>query len=144
MGYHHNDLFNAMQGHVGFGEALPGRNDAAMGGALKGYEYENGARQWFPQGPEQDALQQQLNERMGTDPTLTHDPYADLDDEDWGDDDMEHFGSVTKTAGKKFTPMEQREFIDEPGVARNANKLDLKGTHYEDEQSGLSIDDFLW
>jgi hypothetical protein len=34
-------------------------------------------------------------------------------------------------AGKKFTPREQREFIDEQGVARNADKLDLAGTHYE-------------
>src|SRR5690606_31855865 len=36
-----------------------------------------------------------------------------------------------RTAGKKFTPREQREFIDEQGVARNADKLDLGGTHYE-------------
>lgn len=36
-----------------------------------------------------------------------------------------------RTAGKKFTPREQREFIDEQGVARNADKLDLEGTHYE-------------
>lgn len=36
-----------------------------------------------------------------------------------------------KLAGKHFTPSEQREFIDEQGVARNADKLDLGGTHYE-------------
>lgn len=48
-------------------------------------------------------------------------------------------------AGKKFTPMEQREFIDESGVARNADKLDLSGTHYEEQASLSSIDDyFLW
>lgn len=35
------------------------------------------------------------------------------------------------TAGRKFSPSEQREFIDEQGVARNADKLDLGGTHYE-------------
>lgn len=34
-------------------------------------------------------------------------------------------------AGKKFSPREQREFIDEQGVARNADKLNLAGTHYE-------------
>jgi DNA-directed RNA polymerase subunit M/transcription elongation factor TFIIS len=34
-------------------------------------------------------------------------------------------------AGRKFTPREQREFIDEQGVARNADKLNLAGTHYE-------------
>lgn len=36
-----------------------------------------------------------------------------------------------KEGGAKFTPMEQREFIEEAGVARNADKLDLSGTHYE-------------
>lgn len=45
---------------------------------------------------------------------------------EWLDD-----GSWSKEAGKKFTPMEQREFIDESGEARNRDKLDLKGTHYE-------------
>jgi hypothetical protein len=35
------------------------------------------------------------------------------------------------TAGKKYTPSQQREFIDERGAARNADKLDLAGTHYE-------------
>jgi hypothetical protein len=36
-----------------------------------------------------------------------------------------------REAGARFTPYEQREFIEEPGVARNADKLDLRGTHYE-------------
>jgi DNA-directed RNA polymerase subunit M/transcription elongation factor TFIIS len=35
-----------------------------------------------------------------------------------------------RTAGKNFTPREQREFIEEQGVARNADKLDLEDTHY--------------
>lgn len=47
------------------------------------------------------------------------------------------------TAGKKFTPMEQREFIDEPGVARNSDKLDLENTHYNESDS-LSEDLFLF
>jgi len=34
------------------------------------------------------------------------------------------------TAGKNFTTGEQREFINEPGEARNKDKLDLDGTHY--------------
>jgi DNA-directed RNA polymerase subunit RPC12/RpoP len=37
----------------------------------------------------------------------------------------------TRTAGRKFTPREQRELIEEDGVARNADKLNLGGTHYE-------------
>ncbi len=50
-----------------------------------------------------------------------------------------------KVAGKKYTPMEQREFIDEPGVARNADLLDLSNTHYEEHDHAASIDDyFLW
>jgi hypothetical protein len=36
-----------------------------------------------------------------------------------------------RTAGAKFTPFEQRTFIDEQGMARNSEKLDLTGTHYE-------------
>lgn len=49
-----------------------------------------------------------------------------------------------RLAGKKFTPMEQRDFIDEEGTARNSDKLDLTNTHY-DEPSLSSIDDFfLW
>lgn len=36
-----------------------------------------------------------------------------------------------RTAGKKYTPNEQRQFIDEQGVARNSDLLDLSGTHYE-------------
>lgn len=49
----------------------------------------------------------------------------------------------TKTAGKKYTPMEQREFIDEQGVARNSDKLKLEGTHYEAALSNIE-DDFLF
>lgn len=37
---------------------------------------------------------------------------------------------MTKEARKKFSPQEQRAFIDEPGVARNKDRLDLKGTHF--------------
>jgi DNA-directed RNA polymerase subunit RPC12/RpoP len=36
-----------------------------------------------------------------------------------------------RTAGRKFTPREQRELIEERGHARNADKLNLAGTHYE-------------
>jgi RimJ/RimL family protein N-acetyltransferase len=36
-----------------------------------------------------------------------------------------------RLAGAKFTPREKRDFIDEEGVARNSDRLDLDGTHYE-------------
>lgn len=39
-----------------------------------------------------------------------------------------------KTAGKDYTMMEQREFIDEQGEARNRDKLNLSGTHYEEDE----------
>jgi len=45
------------------------------------------------------------------------------------------------TAGKNFTTMEQREFINEQGEARNKDKLDLEGTHYIHEDND---DDELW
>ena len=38
--------------------------------------------------------------------------------------------SSVKFAGKHYTPMEQRELIDERGEARNSDKLNLEGTHY--------------
>jgi ssDNA-binding Zn-finger/Zn-ribbon topoisomerase 1 len=43
-----------------------------------------------------------------------------------------------RTAGRHFTPKEQRELIDEDGVARNSNLLNLQGTHYRtrDDFSG--------
>lgn len=36
-----------------------------------------------------------------------------------------------RTAGRHFTPREQRELIDEDGYARNSDMLDLDGTHYK-------------
>jgi uncharacterized protein YoaH (UPF0181 family) len=38
--------------------------------------------------------------------------------------------NANKTAGAKFSPSEQKKFIDEDGMARNADLLDLEGTHY--------------
>ena len=38
---------------------------------------------------------------------------------------------VPRTSGAKMSPWEQRGYIDETGDARNSDKLDLAGTHYE-------------
>lgn len=38
---------------------------------------------------------------------------------------------VSRTAGASMTPWEQRDYIDEVGDARNSDKLNLQGTHYE-------------
>ncbi len=46
-----------------------------------------------------------------------------------------------RTAGKKYTPMEQREFINESGTARNRDKLQLDGTHYAEVEDD---DNFLF
>lgn len=46
-----------------------------------------------------------------------------------------------RTAGAHMTPWEQRDYIDESGDARNSDKLQLGGTHYDTDN--LS-DSFLW
>lgn len=46
------------------------------------------------------------------------------------DNPEENLSAFGKTAGRHYTPMEQRELIDEYGEARNADKLDLENTHY--------------
>lgn len=46
------------------------------------------------------------------------------------DNPEEGLSAFAKTAGKHYTPMEQRELIDEYGEARNADKLNLENTHY--------------
>lgn len=43
---------------------------------------------------------------------------------------------MERTAGKNFTPSEQRTLIDEDGVARNADLLLLEGTHYREDFTG--------
>ncbi|MDB5280911.1 MAG: hypothetical protein JWR61_5866, partial [Ferruginibacter sp.] len=68
----------------------------------------------------------------------------DMADEDWDEPDQFAHAASVRTAGKKFTPMEQREFIDEPGVARNSDKLDLAGTHYESRASMIDDDFYLF
>jgi hypothetical protein len=46
------------------------------------------------------------------------------------DNPEEGLSAFGKTAGRHYTPMEQRELIDEYGQARNADKLNLENTHY--------------
>jgi len=46
------------------------------------------------------------------------------------DNPEEGLSAFGKTAGRHYTPMEQRELIDEYGEARNADKLNLENTHY--------------
>lgn len=48
-----------------------------------------------------------------------------------------------REGGAKFTPTEQREYIEEAGEARNRSKLDLSGTHYEIESHTQSLDDYF-
>lgn len=55
----------------------------------------------------------------------------------------QEFKLGSKTAGQKFTPMEQRDFIDEQGFARNHDKLQLSGTHYESKVDPMDADDMF-
>lgn len=51
----------------------------------------------------------------------------------------------SKVAGYDYSAHEQNQFVNEGGVARNLDKLDLSGTHYPDEISAFEDDDyFLW
>ena len=43
----------------------------------------------------------------------------------------EKMAHTERLAGKNFTRKEQRELIDEDGIARNSDLLSLEGTHYK-------------
>lgn len=70
---------------------------------------------------------------------------------DSGDQLLEQMQSVpqgylagrNKEAGAKYSPVQQKDFVNEQGVARNSDKLDLSNTHYI-MSSDKSEDDFLW
>jgi predicted RNA-binding Zn-ribbon protein involved in translation (DUF1610 family) len=51
-------------------------------------------------------------------------------------DDLDTGGNshASKIAARAFSPLEQRSFVNEPGVARNLHKLNLAGTHYVQEE----------
>lgn len=49
----------------------------------------------------------------------------------------ELLGFDSVTAGRSYTPMEQRDFIDEQGLARNSDKLNLTNTHYNEPDEEL-------
>jgi hypothetical protein len=55
--------------------------------------------------------------------------------------------SNTHIAGRHYYPNQQKEFINEPGKARNLDKLVLEGTHYLENETTASEnfdDDFLF
>lgn len=53
-------------------------------------------------------------------------------------------GLLAKIAGKKFTPQEQNDFINEGGVARNLENLRLEGTHYIMDELDDSLSNSMW
>lgn len=70
-----------------------------------------------------------------------------VDDEDHGDPDLawlRNNDDSARTAGAQFTMNEQRQFIDERGVARNQDKLDLAHTHYDAGYRADDEDSFLF
>jgi len=48
--------------------------------------------------------------------------------------------SIVKEGGRYFSPMEQRGLIDEDGVARNSDMLNLDGTHYKHSREETTVD----
>lgn len=60
---------------------------------------------------------------------------------DWLKEDDDPDDLAPRTAGAKMTPWEQRDYIDEMGDARNSDKMNLGGTHYEMNDLDES---FLW
>jgi len=46
---------------------------------------------------------------------------------------------ASRVAGAKFSPQQQREFIDEDGEARNLDRLDLDNTHYKTRETSVFV-----
>lgn len=73
--------------------------------------------------------------------------YRQTSAEDHGDPDLSWLRDEedsSRTAGAQFTMNEQRQFIDERGVARNQDKLDLAHTHYDAGYRADDEDSFLF
>lgn len=75
------------------------------------------------------------------DPTPQQGPVVEVEGTGpaWLMDGVASTGS--RVAGAHMTPWEQRDYIDEMGDARNSEKLQLSGTHYELDDLA---DSFLW
>jgi hypothetical protein len=104
----------------------------------------------FDATPEDPDVESDLGEH---DPTAIHARLMGGGDEEY---EMPHHAArmwlleddepMTHVAARDFSPTEQRRFIDEPGKARNLDRLDLKGTHYIEASEASIPDDhlFLW
>lgn len=67
-------------------------------------------------------------------PDLTGGPVApSKEDRDW------LVADLPRTAGAKFSPNEQREFVDEDGEARNLDRLDIEDTHYKTKETSTYV-----
>lgn len=66
-------------------------------------------------------------------PDLTGGDMVQEDDGSWLMD------GLPKTAGARFSPGEQRKFIDEDGEARNLDRLDLEDTHYRTRETSVYV-----
>lgn len=62
-------------------------------------------------------------------------PEASTGDADWLLDGV----PASRIAGAKFSPQQQREFIDEDGEARNLDRLDLENTHYRTRETSVFV-----
>jgi predicted nucleic acid-binding Zn-ribbon protein/DNA-directed RNA polymerase subunit M/transcription elongation factor TFIIS len=76
---------------------------------------------------------------------IASDPESEANPEPTGEEHPERAWLLGKTAGARYSPSEQRDLIDEDGVARNSDKLDLSNTHYERQMAVAGLDDiFGW
>jgi hypothetical protein len=67
-------------------------------------------------------------------PDLTGGPITpSKEDRDW------LVADLPRTAGAKFSPNEQREFVDEDGEARNLDRLDIEDTHYKTKETSTYV-----
>lgn len=91
----------------------------------------NGEVSWHGVDPGTPQHQQLMSQVANVDPNLHS---SDMGSMDWGDEPQVPQGqpAYARVAGAKFSPMEQKAFVNEPGQARNLDKLDLSYTHYQE------------
>ncbi len=79
---------------------------------------------------------------VSTAPAPWETPLPDLTGGDITQDDSDGswlISDLPKTAGARFSPTEQRKFIDEDGEARNLDRLDLEDTHYRTRETSVYV-----
>lgn len=95
-------------------------------------EVNTAGAEWLLEGTRQAAVPAPWEEPL---PDLTDDTATEATGAEWLLDGV----PASKVAGAKFSPAQQREFIDEDGEARNLDRLDLEDTHYRTRETSVFI-----